>query len=253
MRGFQPLRAEVGPRQPVSDSSRSTPVLILLAVATLLTAPASRAGFISVGCVHNGVGCLGENTVMLNGLAWRHVSAGAQPGGISSSAGGALDHRAGFLQAMQVRQWHLDTDGDGVPNELDWDNDGDGLSDLSELDGSAFDGYAVTDPNNPDTDGDGMSDGDESAGMYNPLDPEHRLEIVRIEIAEGIPRVRWIGKGGGRINTVESAEDLSAADPWTVLHSAPHYGGSAPWFATTNNLAWPPDIPIRHIRIRTEP
>jgi hypothetical protein len=47
-----------------------------------------------------------------------------------------------------------DTDGDGVPNATDLDDDNDGLSDIDEL-------TAGTDTLNPDSDGDGLNDGDE--------------------------------------------------------------------------------------------
>nr|WP_241864506.1 LPXTG cell wall anchor domain-containing protein [Staphylococcus massiliensis] len=48
----------------------------------------------------------------------------------------------------------LDTDGDGIPNYIDSDDDNDGLSDEIER-------LLNLDPLNPDSDGDGVSDGDE--------------------------------------------------------------------------------------------
>jgi len=58
----------------------------------------------------------------------------------------------------------LDTDGDGLPDITDPDDDGDGL-----LDGDEVNVYS-TDPLNPDSDSDGLSDGDE-VNLYgtNPL------------------------------------------------------------------------------------
>jgi hypothetical protein len=58
-----------------------------------------------------------------------------------------------------------DLDGDGKPNILDPDSDGDGLGDGEELE-KGDDGF-ITDPANPDTDGDGVKDGDDP----KPLDP----------------------------------------------------------------------------------
>jgi hypothetical protein len=58
-----------------------------------------------------------------------------------------------------------DIDGDGIPNILDEDSDGDGISDGDEIKNG-------TDPANPDTDGDGLSDGDELTEGTNPNDPD---------------------------------------------------------------------------------
>ncbi|RKY28069.1 MAG: hypothetical protein DRP61_02725 [Candidatus Omnitrophota bacterium] len=53
-----------------------------------------------------------------------------------------------------VKGSSYDYDGDGVPNEADWDDDNDGLEDDVEED-------LGLNPQNPDTDGDGVSDGRE--------------------------------------------------------------------------------------------
>ncbi len=64
-----------------------------------------------------------------------------------------------------------DTDGDGIGDNADTDDDNDGLSD-SEEESAGTDGY-ITDPLNPDTDSDGLDDGDE-VNTYgtNPTDSD---------------------------------------------------------------------------------
>ena len=59
----------------------------------------------------------------------------------------------------------VDTDGDGTPDELDTDDDNDGVLDTQEV----RDG---TDPKNPDSDNDGVTDGQEKADGTNPLNPD---------------------------------------------------------------------------------
>jgi hypothetical protein len=80
-----------------------------------------------------------------------------------------------------------DTDGDGTPDYLDLDSDGDGVSDRDEVrngtdptdadsdDDGLDDGDEVlgsTDPLDPDTDNDGLNDGDEISAGTDPLDPD---------------------------------------------------------------------------------
>jgi len=59
----------------------------------------------------------------------------------------------------------LDTDADGIGNNADPDDDGDGLDDVDEI-------AAGYDPLNPDTDGDGLDDGDEVPAGTDPLNPD---------------------------------------------------------------------------------
>jgi hypothetical protein len=59
-----------------------------------------------------------------------------------------------------------DLDDDGIPDEIDEDDDGDGLTDEDELQ------IYLTDPRNPDTDGGGVNDGDEVDMGLDPNDAE---------------------------------------------------------------------------------
>ena len=65
---------------------------------------------------------------------------GGQPGGIGRGAGGAFYNYAGYLGAILI-QPDLDSDADGLCDETDPDNDGDGADDFGEL-------IANTDPTN---------------------------------------------------------------------------------------------------------
>ncbi|WP_392449824.1 Ig-like domain-containing protein [Staphylococcus massiliensis] len=82
----------------------------------------------------------------------------------------------------------LDTDGDGIPNHLDSDDDNDGLSDEIER-------LLNLDPVNPDSDGDGVIDGDEDAdadGTTNanddyPSDAKRQIDKQLDTDGDGIP------------------------------------------------------------------
>lgn len=63
----------------------------------------------------------------------------------------------------------IDTDGDGIPDITDTDDDNDGLSDIDEL-------AAGTDPLDADTDNDLVMDGTEILAGTNPLDSNDRPE-----------------------------------------------------------------------------
>jgi len=209
-------------------------VALLIGSAKVKAAPT----YYHISSTMDGMGGVSTNTVLMGGVAYRHIGAGAQAGGIHSSTGGGTNNRAGFLQAMEVRRPDLDHDTNGVPDELDWDNDGDGLADLSEADGSAFQGFAITDLNHVDTDGDGMSDFAESELMFDPLDPNHRLIILSLDAATDSKTLRWIGKGGDTTNQLFFSTNL-IHDPFGTLLSGQTYpGGIAPWYKMTNEYNW---------------
>lgn len=226
----------------------------------LASAVAAFAGSVSAGTVRNlasvsdGFGTMSTNTVALGGRAWHHAGSGAQPGGVFAAAAGTLTNRPGFLQTAWVLRPGADADGDGVPDELETDNDADTLDDVAEVSGSAFQGHAMTDPNVADSDGDGMSDAAEAAGMYDPWDPDHRLAILSLVDAAGLRTLRWVGKGGGATNVVEQTADLAGAGFTNELHRATFRGGTAPWYKATNEAVWSAaSAPCLFLRVRTDP
>ncbi len=109
----------------------------------------------------------------------------------------------------------IDTDGDGIVNSLDNDDDNDGLSDILEA-------TYGTDPLNTDTDGDGISDSDEIAQGTDPLN-------AAPIIAQSAPLTVTMDEDGSP--TAWSAPTVSATDTdadilsWSVLHAPVH--GSA--------------------------
>ena len=166
-----------------------------------------------------------------------NLSAVGQPGGILKSGTAGAVNQAGYLNRFLLKP-ALDTDHDGAADEWDVDNDSDGLQDGAELDGSAFQGCARTDPNRSDTDGDGMNDAAEAAGMFDPLDPSHKLEILGLTCAAGDLTLRWIGKGGGALAAVLGGDRPGSGSVTNIVVRGSWAGGDAPWFKATNSCTW---------------
>lgn len=179
-----------------------------------------------------------------------NLSAAGQPGGIETASNGRYMNRAGFLNTFFL-QPSLDHDGDGLPDEADADNDNDMLSDAAELDGTAFRGSAVTDPNAADSDRDGMDDAAESAAMFDPWDPGHRLTILSLTPGADGVTVRWIGRAGGTVNILEDERDLRDGRFTNVVYSAAVGGGTGPWYKATNAWMWVPSTTSRFLRVRS--
>lgn len=102
-----------------------------------------------------------------------------------------------------------DTDGDGIPDNIDPDDDNDGLSDEDEEE-------AGTDPQNGDTDNDGISDGQEIIDGTNPIDRGSYVELL-----DSTQCVEWNGYLG-MWNIVEilnmSSRDLTIDATLYDLH-----------------------------------
>lgn len=162
-----------------------------------------------------------------------HVSAGAQPGGIGVSRSGTTLNSAGFLGGAILRP-DRDGDGDGLPDEIDPDNDEDGLWDLDEVAGTGFSPITATDLNEPDSDGDGATDGAEAGAQTDPLDATAYLHFTRIERdASGDVALDWMARENWlyQVYRIELATGL----PGTYLADvrAPAVGGAGPWAVLT--------------------
>ncbi|HMO51812.1 MAG TPA: hypothetical protein PKE26_11475 [Kiritimatiellia bacterium] len=167
------------------------------------------------------------------GGSFTHIGAGGQPGGIATSRGGSYYNQAGFLNTFFLKPG-LDTDGNGIPDEADWDNDGDLLSDLDEIIGGLFNPTSPTNPNNVDSDGDGMSDYQEMIAGTDPNNPDALLEVIHIATAGGGQEVRWVARGG-KTYIVQARLDPTAG-AFAPLATNLAVGGSAPWFVVTNSF-----------------
>lgn len=222
-------------------------IRMMAGTASIFTISALHAGAIieQTASVTSGGGACFSNAT-----EWTAACVG-QPGTVSVSANAQFTHYAGFLGGAFLRPG--ETNAHGIALEADPDNDDDGLMDSAEVSGSAFGGHAHTDPNAADTDEDGMDDGAEAAGMYDPNDPSHRLEILLLTHSVGNLGLSWIGKGGGTTNTIRWGPDLVPGTFTGTVHSAPYPGGDAPWFKQTNTYIWAESgTTTRFYQVRTE-
>ncbi|MEM7394549.1 MAG: thrombospondin type 3 repeat-containing protein, partial [Verrucomicrobiota bacterium] len=173
----------------------------------------------------------------LSGQAgWTNISASGQPGGITVSSDGPLVNYAGFLNTFSLRPT-LDTDADGLEDELDADNDNDDLTDLAEILGSDFDPQTITDPNNPDSDGDGATDGEEAVAGSNPVEAGEHLRILWLTETNGLTRFAFRGRGGateGKTYVIHSSTSLTNLSPNPISTNATPAGGVPPWYVVTN-------------------
>lgn len=189
----------------------------------------AQAQYAHVSTVHDGFGHRST------GGPYTHWSSGAQPGGIRIASAGATANFAGYLQTFAL-QPAKDTDGDGLPDEYDIDNDNDGLADITELEGTGFFPISPTDHNNPDTDGDGMTDGQESIAGTNPTNWNALLRIVAISNAPGGRAVAWQARGNHQKLYVVKARTNLLSSAQVVIFSNTVAGGLAPWYETTNSV-----------------
>lgn len=164
-----------------------------------------------------------------------HLGAGGQPGGIATSSGGAFQNQAGFLNTFLL-QPGLDTDGDGLADEADPDNDNDRLADATEIGGDAFTPASATLVNVADTDGDGQLDGWEAVAGTDPNNVNALLELVAISNAPAGRNIAWLARGNNERTYVVRATTDPRQPFSTVIFSNTIAGGAAPWYAVTSAL-----------------
>lgn len=177
---------------------------------------------------------LDTSGIQSSAAPYSQTGACGQPGGIGMSTGGPFVNVSGFLNTSVFRPGS-DTDGDGLPDEVDPDNDNDGLADDDELAGRAFQPPTATDVNNPDSDGDGFRDGAEAAAGTDPSSSASLLTITSIRKTTGGVVVGWLARDS-RSYQVERAGALAGigfltGSVATVTAQGP---GVPPWYAITN-------------------
>ena len=165
--------------------------------------------------------------------AFSNLSAAGQAGGAWFESAVPWENQEGFLQTFCLRPG-LDTDGDGLANEADSDNDNDGLKDVDEISGIAFSPLTPTDVNDADTDNDGSSDGEEAGAGTDPTDPNASLQITATKRSGADVLVSWRSRMGKTYRLLRS-DDFKWQGPWqtggTVNVSTPGYG---PWQVQTS-------------------
>jgi len=147
-----------------------------------------------------------------------------------------LQHYGGFL-GMAAYRLTLDTDHDGVINELDSDNDNDNLSDSDEVRGLPWLPATVSsDPNQADTDGDESTDWEESVAGTHPDNADSFLEIISMsqEAASNGVIITWSARDGKNYN-VWRLDDLLDPGGAAIMDSVSvsNPTSTPPWFVTT--------------------
>jgi len=223
--------------------------VVMLVCSTFVSAQTYR----NMSSVHDGSGRMSTNTVNIGGVDYYHVSAAGQPGGIATSTNGTIQNYGGFLQAVDIKRPNLDTDGNGVINEISQDNDGDGIHDLAEIEGTGFDPGTATEVNIADTDGDGVTDGHEAIAGTDPTNENAYLSIVSIDADDGGGKiVEWTARGDGNQQyRVLAATDGDYSEPTNVLTTTTVGGGVAPWYEVTTAFTNTPATSNRFYAIET--
>jgi hypothetical protein len=107
----------------------------------------------------------------------------------------------------------VDTDGDGTPDFQDLDADNDGVDDADEI-------TLGTDPTDTDSDGDGESDGVEVAGGTDPTDPMDNLA------SRGDFTFDLVPGGMARTDTLEFDPQIRKADVLFLIDTTGSMGGT---------------------------
>jgi len=201
----------------------------VFALVACLAVSSARAQFTNRSTVLDGSGAVSS------GGGFTNISATGQPGGITESSGGGYVNQAGFLNTFLLKPG-LDTDGDGLANELDQDNDDDRLGDVAEIAGSGFNPTTTTLVNVADSDGDGMADGFEAVSGTDPNNLDAHLRFVAISHSASGRDVAWLARGNSERTYVVRTAPAPGLPPNTVIFSNTLSGGAAPWFAVTNTL-----------------
>lgn len=172
---------------------------VLLLLIVHLISISAFANDVKISCsVVDGSGGMSEGDTYLN------VNATAQTSGTFLSMGGTMVNYSGFLNMFSLRS-NLDTDTDGLPDEIDLDNDNDG-----------------------------SIDNDEAVAGTNPNDPKSVFQITMVSSDASKFTVSWVGRGG-KTYDIYKCNNLVNGDT-DLLLTTNVTGGIYPWYETTNTF-----------------
>ena len=230
-------------------------ILLWVVLFSLSTVFAFPQDALLLDSCEGSVGNHSANHIPLPGGDYTHVGSGATLGRLIVLPDTAL--RSDSLHASQsvdLLSPSCDTDADGICNEIDPDNDNDGLSDLAECNGSAFSPMTPTDLNVSDTDGDGVTDYDETIHGTNPQDAESALKISAIHMTEQGPAISWSGRGNNeREYTILSQDNLTDSSKKEFVNIRIAEEGEGEWHEATGNCVIPHATEQQFFSIKVSP
>ena len=155
---------------------------------------------------------------------------------------------SGFLNTFLVAP-NRDTDGDGIIDENDPDDDGDELDDMAELTGSGFNPATPTDPLTVDTDADGAGDGAEAQAGTNPDDAASIFAILFSSRLGTTDVIGWRSRDGKQYEVLQADSVSNIMTTPVVVDTVTASGGVGPWFetvsTTTNVIPHPTNLAYR--------
>ena len=160
-----------------------------------------------------------------------------QSSAIRTTTNSSYQSLNGFLQTF-VMFPQRDSNGNGIPNENDPDDDGDGISDAMELNGSAFSPQTPTSILESDTDNDGLTDEEE---RICGTDPTNESEALRVEIELENERtvISWGGREGKIYDVLFATSITQMLENPLVVETLTAGDGTGVWMKTqcmhTNN------------------
>lgn len=137
-------------------------------------------------------------------------SAIAQPCPVATQTADGLAFTLGVLAPPDSAAAETDTDGDGLPDSIDPDDDNDGLTDEEE-------GVLGTNPLDPDTDHDSQNDYVEVRITHtSPTDPADYLHLTAILPVGADASISWPSETSV-LYRLERSSDLAAPGGWAVV------------------------------------